>query len=31
MFETVLDNESVDQMGSFDEKNDIENLLLGHL
>jgi hypothetical protein len=31
IFETILDNESGDQIGSFDEKNAIENLMLGHL
>jgi hypothetical protein len=32
IFETILDYESGDQMGSFDAKqNAIENLMLGHL
>ncbi len=32
IFETILDYESGDQMGSFDaKKTDIENLMLGHL
>jgi hypothetical protein len=31
IFETILDNESGDQMDSFDKKNAIENLMLGHL
>jgi hypothetical protein len=31
IFETILDYESVDQMGSFDAKNIIKNLMLGHL
>ncbi len=32
VFETVLDYESGDQMGTFDaKKTDIENLMLGHL
>ncbi len=32
IFETILDYESGDQMGSFDEKKTaIENLMLGHL
>jgi hypothetical protein len=31
IFETVLDYESGDQMGSFDAKNASENLMLGHL
>jgi hypothetical protein len=32
IFETILDYESGDQMGSFNaKKNAIENLMLGHL
>ncbi len=31
IFETILDNESGDQMGSFDKKTPIENLMLGQL
>jgi hypothetical protein len=32
IFETILDYESWDQMGSFDaKKNAVENLMLGHL
>jgi hypothetical protein len=32
IFETILDYESGDQMGSFDKKKTaIENLMLGHL
>ncbi len=31
IFETIIDNESGNQMGSFDEKNAIENFMLGHL
>jgi hypothetical protein len=31
IFETILDYESGDQMGSFDAKTAIENLMLEHL
>jgi hypothetical protein len=31
IFETILDYESGDQMGTFDAKNSIQNLMLGHL
>ncbi len=31
IFETILGYESGDQMGTFDAKNAIENLMLGHL
>jgi hypothetical protein len=31
IFETVLDFVSGDQMGSFEAKNEVENLMLGHL
>jgi hypothetical protein len=31
IFEIILDYESGDQMGSFDAKTTMENLMLGHL
>jgi hypothetical protein len=31
IFKTILDYESGDQMGSFDAKKAIKNLMLGHL